>query len=245
MRLTSITVENFRCYKSPITVNIGELTTFVGKNDIGKSTLLEALEIFFNNQLIKCEQADLNIFSGDNKNITIICEFDQLPVTLSVDSGAETTLADEFLLTNEKTLKIKKVYDCSKKAPTADIFIVANHPTAEGVADLLELKEKDLQKIIKDRNLDVALKGNPLMRQAIWQSAGELHLKEVEIPVSKPKEDSKRIWEQGKTLRKINTLWSVARKEDFFSANRRPWSCRQRDCSEICYSKCLQVNDLG
>jgi len=196
MRLTSITVENFRCYKSPITVNIGELTTFVGKNDIGKSTLLEAIEIFFNNQLIKCEQADLNIFSGENKNIIIICEFDQLPTSLSVDSGAETNLKDEFLLTNANTLKIKKVYDCSKKAPTADIFIVASHPTAEGVSDLLELKEKDLQKIVKDRKLDVGLKGNPLMRQAIWQSTEELNLKEVEIPVSKPKEDSKRIWEQ-------------------------------------------------
>jgi len=30
------------------------------------------------------------------------------------------------------------------------------------------------------------------------------------------------IHQQGKTLRKTNTLWSAAKKEDFFSANRRP-----------------------
>lgn len=34
------------------------------------------------------------------------------------------------------------------------------------------------------------------MRSAIWRNAAELALKEVEIQVTKPKEDSKRIWEQ-------------------------------------------------
>ena len=34
------------------------------------------------------------------------------------------------------------------------------------------------------------------MRKAIWNSFEDLELKEVAIPVSKPKEDSKRIWEQ-------------------------------------------------
>lgn len=34
------------------------------------------------------------------------------------------------------------------------------------------------------------------MRSAIWSNTTDLELKEVEIPVTKPKEDSKRIWEQ-------------------------------------------------
>jgi len=93
-------------------------------------------------------------------------------------------------------LKIKKAFDCGKKTPSCDVFIIAHHPTAAGVNNLLELKEKDLQKIIKDQGIDSALKGNPLMRKAIWDNAQNLELQEIEIPVTKPKEDSKRIWEQ-------------------------------------------------
>jgi len=174
---------------------MADMTTFVGKNDIGKSSILEALEIFFNNDTVKIEQDDANIYSGDN-SVAITCEFSDLPSKLSLDAGAETSLAAEYLLSPTGTLKIQKLFDCSKKTPTAEVFILANHPTAPGVADLLDLKEKELQKLIKDHNLDAALKGNPGMRQALWSAAIDLELKEVAISVTKPKEDSKRIWDQ-------------------------------------------------
>jgi putative ATP-dependent endonuclease of OLD family len=195
MKLIAIELENFRCYKDKVHISIGNLTTFVGKNDIGKSTILEALEIFFNNQSIKCELGDLNVFSN-HSDINITCEFAELPQQLSVDAGAETSLDEEFLLTEQKTLKIKKIWDCSKKAVSSETFIIAYHPSKPGIDNLLELKEKELQGLIKAGNLDVKLKGNPGMRKALWDSAGELELKEILIPVSKSKEDSKRIWEQ-------------------------------------------------
>jgi predicted ATPase len=196
MRLESVSIKNFRCYRDEVTVRLDGMTTFVGKNDIGKSSVLEALEIFFNNETVKIEQGDANIYSGDTR-VSITCEFSDLPATLSLDAGAETTLADEYLLTSTGTLKIQKVYDCKSKTPSVEIFIIAHHPTAEGVAGLLELKEKDLQKIIKDKGLVAQLKGNPGMRKAIWEAEADLKLADdVAIPVSKPKEDSKRIWEQ-------------------------------------------------
>ena len=48
MKIKSITIDNFRGYKDPVTIPFDNLTVFVGKNDIGKSTILEALDIFFN-----------------------------------------------------------------------------------------------------------------------------------------------------------------------------------------------------
>lgn len=195
MKIRSISIKNFRCYGQAVTTTFDDLTTFVGKNDIGKSTILEALEIFFNNETVKIEPGDANIYSEDPE-VVITCEFAELPTSLSLDAGAETSLADEYLLTAEGTLKIKKVYDCSKAKPTADVFIVANHPTAKDVDNLLELKEKELQQIVKAKGLEIALKGNPGMRKAIWSATENLELAEVEIPVTKPKEDSKRIWEQ-------------------------------------------------
>lgn len=195
MKLISIEIYNIRCYRKAVKVEIDDLTTFIGKNDIGKSTVLEALEIFFNNDTIKISQDDANIKNG-NKTVTITCEFSNLPERIVLDSGHETSLSDEYLLTKDSTLKIKKTYDCSKKTPSCDVFILANHPTATGVDNLLELKEKDLQALIKKHNIVSALKGNPLMRKALWDNAETLSLVEVEIPVTKPKEDSKRIWEQ-------------------------------------------------
>lgn len=55
MKLKTITIENFRCYKSPVTIAFDDLTTIVGRNDVGKSTVLEALEIFFNNDVVKID----------------------------------------------------------------------------------------------------------------------------------------------------------------------------------------------
>jgi putative ATP-dependent endonuclease of OLD family len=196
VRLESVAIRNFRCYRDEIRVRVCDLTTFVGKNDIGKSSVLEALEIFFNNESVKIEQNDANIYSGDTQ-VSITCEFSDLPPKLSLDAGADTTLAGEYLLTSDGTLKIRKVFDCKSKTPSCEVFIVARHPTADGVGGLLELKEKDLQKIVKDKGLAAQLKGNPGMRKAIWEAEADLALvDDMQIPVSKPKEDSKRIWEQ-------------------------------------------------
>lgn len=195
MKLVSIEIENLRCYEKLVKVSFDQLTTFIGKNDIGKSSILEALEIFFNNDVVQISPEDANI-NSQSKNIIITCEFSELPESLILDSGHATTLNDEFLLTSDGTLKIKKVFDCSKKKPSTEIFILAGHPTSKGFENLLELKEKDLQARIDKDKIDCPKKGNPLMRKAIWESATDLEIKTVEIPLTKAKEDSKRIWEQ-------------------------------------------------
>lgn len=195
VRLETVSIQNFRCYREEVTITFDDLTTIVGKNDIGKSSILEALEIFFNNELVKIEAEDVNIASDDTK-VTITCEFSDLPPTLSLDAGADTTLAQEYLLSSSGTLKLQKVYDCKGKTPSVEVFALALHPTAAGVSTLLECKEKELQQLVKDKKLEVALKGNPGMRAALWAAEPDLKLAEVAIPLTKGKEDGKRIWEQ-------------------------------------------------
>lgn len=195
MKLKSLKVKNFRAYQAETIIGFDQLTTIIGKNDIGKSTILEALEIFFNNQTVKIDSSDANIRSAI-KTVEITCEFTDYPSELSIDSSSSTNLKDEYLLSTDNTLVIKKSYDCSKKTPSVEIFIIANHPTEKEVSNLLELKEKELQAIIKSKSLDSKLKGNPTMRKAIWESISDLKLQTIEIPVSKPREDAKRIWEQ-------------------------------------------------
>jgi len=46
MKLESVKLKNFRGYGDEILIPINKLTAFIGRNDAGKSTVLEALEIF-------------------------------------------------------------------------------------------------------------------------------------------------------------------------------------------------------
>lgn len=193
MKLKTVTIHNFRCFKEPKTISFDSLTTFIGKNDIGKSTILEALEIFFNNDVVKISQDDLHKGADSNK-VSITCEFFALPEKLVLDSGAETNLDEEYLTINKDILRIKKEYDCSKVKPSEEIFIVANHPTAKGYDNLLGYKEKELQKMVTDMHIDVQLKGNPAMRKAIWRTCPDLQCHEVAISVTKDKGEASRIW---------------------------------------------------
>ena len=105
MKLVRLTLENFRSYKEVTSIDIDDITTIIGKNDIGKSTILEALEIFFNNDVVKIAPDDANIES-DDKKVSIICDFNELPDKLVLDSGAETTLSGEYLEYAQGLLRI-------------------------------------------------------------------------------------------------------------------------------------------
>ena len=61
MKIHKVTLTNFRGYRNPVTIEFNDLTVFVGRNDIGKSTVLEALDLFFNEGkgVIKFDDGDI------------------------------------------------------------------------------------------------------------------------------------------------------------------------------------------
>lgn len=88
MRLKSVKLTNFRGYRNTITIPIDPaMTGIVGRNDYGKSTILEALAIFFEAEGVKVDKSDMNCFSlregGDQFDIA--CVFDDLPDSLVLD----------------------------------------------------------------------------------------------------------------------------------------------------------------
>lgn len=193
MRLIGLTVENFRCYLAPVTVRFGNLTALVGRNDVGKSTLMDALAIFFETASPDKDDA---CKAGDPKQMRITCEFDQLPEQMVVDAEFPTTLSGEYLLTANGTLMIQKTYNGSLGTPKITaIEAFANHPTVEGYSDLLTLKKAELAKRAADLgvNLDgVDKRANALVRTAIWQSCDDLKLETVSVPLDA--EGSKQVW---------------------------------------------------
>jgi len=196
MRLEKLLVKNFRGYKDETILDIANLTALIGKNDAGKSTLLEALEIFFNNKLIVCEREDLSVScTSSERNIEISCIFSGFPPVLTIDSASETALDSEYLLNNEGFLQIKKTFSCTAAKPKAVTSIVCEHPTTNYYDDLLQLKQTDLKARLDLLNIEkngIDLRNNALIRGAIWNHCDELNLQEREINVNDA--ESKKIF---------------------------------------------------
>jgi putative ATP-dependent endonuclease of OLD family len=122
MKLHSLEIKNFRGYDHEI-FTFDDLTALIGKNDVGKSTILEALDIFFNSEnksgYIKPEVSDLNIYSNC-KSFSITCTFNvENDTKIKIDSTNYTNLKDEYLLNEDNKLEIIKTWDCSNKSLTA------------------------------------------------------------------------------------------------------------------------------
>ncbi|WP_301006788.1 MULTISPECIES: AAA family ATPase, partial [Helicobacter] len=105
MKLVKIKIENFRSYDN-VEVELSNLSVIVGQNDVGKSTLLDALNIFFENE--KPLHNDNNIFSQKEEIIiTAFFEADK-QMEIFLDSAesekTQTTLIDEYLLDNNGLL---------------------------------------------------------------------------------------------------------------------------------------------
>lgn len=195
MKLYSLTLKNFRGYREETTVLFDNLTAIVGKNDMGKSSILEALDIFCNSKPVHpLDKSDLNVeaLAAGETDIVITAEFTDYPATLVIDATNQTSLADEYLLTADNRLKVRKVYSNAGKEK---VYIIANHPTREDCADLIILKQKDLRMKVEDLGLDCDKTKNAEMRKAIrnhYAALGDLNLQEVAIESTK--ENVKDIW---------------------------------------------------
>lgn len=214
MKIKTVVLKNFRAYKDETVVEFEDLTTFVGRNDIGKSTVLEALDIFFNDGggVVKLDKSDVNYENaGVDTTISITVEFTELPVNVRIDPQNLTNLVDEYLLTSDGTLKIKKEY---ANAGKPKIYIIANHPTNEHCKDLLLKKIAELKKILDENGIDCDDKTrSAVIRKTIWNHyAEELNCNEIPIDVSK--EDAKNIYEGLETYLPLYSLFRVDRSNN-------------------------------
>ena len=213
MKISKIKIQNFRGYHQETIMDINNLTVFVGKNDVGKSTVLEVLDIFFNEGkgVVKIDKEDINKqgAANGNKDIVISVIFEDLPEKLVIDSTNSTVLADEYLLNNDGKLEVVKRYP---NAAGEKVLIKANHPTNADCANLLLKKQNDLKGIIERTNIPCTDKAkNAVMRKAIWEHySSDLKLQEIEIDVTK--EDAKNIWKKLKEYMPLYSLFQSDRK---------------------------------
>lgn len=194
MKLSAVTLENFRGYNESTRIEIDDLTAFIGKNDAGKSTILEALNIFFNDG--KPESGDVCVH-GTHTTIRIACAFKNLPSEVVLDAAVGTTLAGEHLLNEKEELEIVKEWDTLPKTPKESVFAVALHPINADAADLLTLKNSELKARVRKLGIDdasVNLTINGSMRKAVRDACKPLVFERKQLALDK--EDAKKVWDQ-------------------------------------------------
>lgn len=213
MKIKKVKIKNFRSYKDEVEIEFGSLTAFVGKNDIGKSTVLEALDIFFNEGkgVVKLDKDDINkqsLAEGNTEIFISIC-FEELPNTIIIDSTNETTLQSEYLLNSNHQLEIIKKFPNAGKEK---VFVKAFHPTNTTCKDLLLKKDSELRTIIGTNSIECDDRNkNAVMRTAIWNHFNtNLDLAEIEIDVTKG--DTKSIWEKLQNYLPLYSLFQSDRK---------------------------------
>jgi predicted ATP-dependent endonuclease of OLD family len=213
MRIKSMTLQNFRRYSNAVTIEFENLTAFVGKNDVGKSSILEALDIFFNDgrACVKLDKDDIHkseVGYGNNEISIAVC-FENLPDTVIIDATNETTLESEYLLNEAHQLEVVKKYP---NAGSAKVYIRAYHPTNPNCSDLLLKKDSELRRILSSQSITCADQTrNAVMRKAIWEYySDDLRFATTDIDVTK--NDAKTIWEKLQKYLPLYTLFQADRK---------------------------------
>lgn len=75
MFLREVVLQNFRGYKNQHRIPIDQLTAFIGKNDAGKSSIFDALAVFFDHPLGKIDASDICVHAGVSGELRIGCVF--------------------------------------------------------------------------------------------------------------------------------------------------------------------------
>lgn len=210
MKLVSVNLENFRGYRGNNLINIdSDLTGIIGKNDAGKSTVLEALDIFFENSNI--DKSDKCVHASDDELVSITCTFSDFPESLSLDESSQTTLLNEYLLNQNSLLEIKKTFRIAQKIST-DLSIIANYPSNSGLNNLITLKNTELKALFKTKQLEISKvddqRSNTCLRQFLFKSEN-LSFATKEIPLNK--EDARNIWDSLKLYLPIFALFKSDR----------------------------------
>ncbi|ELY2906041.1 AAA family ATPase [Cronobacter dublinensis] len=193
MKLEKLIIKNFRGYRGEHSIDINSLTALVGRNDVGKTTILDALGLFFEHKLCKYEATDKCVDSLDADDVAIGCIFSGADIPIVLDSTSSTTLKDEHLLNSDGKLEIYRIFVKGKGTGSVQARCLA--PSAKNAKSLLTKKNDDLKNLAETIGVtDADRRSNVSLRQEIYKKIGDLKLKESLVKLNA--EDGKLICEK-------------------------------------------------
>jgi putative ATP-dependent endonuclease of the OLD family len=119
MRLVKAVISNFRGIQGLTEITFNNFNTIVGKNDAGKSTILKALNVFFNE--VPFNKDDINVFADTNVTIELYFKVDDENQIIRYDD--ETIFVLKEILSEDGLLRIKKVWDITRARITSETYI--------------------------------------------------------------------------------------------------------------------------
>jgi predicted ATP-dependent endonuclease of OLD family len=158
MYISRISIKNFRGIKNQ-TLEFTKYNSLIGKNDCGKSTIINAINFFFNDEKASSNK-DFNKYISKNKDITIeveISEYNTLDLKpyliAEKDTGFDEVVQDYVI---DGVLKVKKVWEFSDKAEISckTYLFVNSFKDYDIYGD-----PKSLKKWLTDLKLEVPVEG--------------------------------------------------------------------------------------
>lgn len=197
MRVHSISVRNYGPFDILEEVRLGPLATIVGQNDVGKSTILRALRLFFE-QRPKIEESDVYYGADQNDDVIIEVAFTALPNVIELEDGVATSFQEEMLADANGFLRIRKVFPRGNLTKPSISLIVQDFVNGR-FAGLSILKEKELNERCASFGIEVTRSGrgitNKSKRDALRTKARDdgIQLVERELPLTTRDDLWKRI----------------------------------------------------
>ena len=190
MKLKSLILKNFRSYKDVKILFDKSMNVIIGQNDVVKSTILEALDIFFEGGTIKIDITDFSKNAEDNK-IIIGTEFVvDGEKEILIDTSNKTKLTDEYLLNGDGFLEIVKEFEIkNEKLQKEKVFIKAQYPKEYSNEPLINMKISDLKKKLNEKFNeeeveDIDKRTNAEIRKALYGKASN-EFEEIKIDITK------------------------------------------------------------
>lgn len=130
MRIYDISIKNFRGIKSLQNLKAGDINSFVGKNDAGKSNILKALDAFFNDKFTpNC------VFKGIEDN-------EKTEITIRFEANEPI---NSLALDCEGKIKLKKVFSFSSAGRLVkELFYSCNDINSEQYSNCWGIKEAEI-----------------------------------------------------------------------------------------------------
>lgn len=207
MKLRLLKIKNFRCYREEIAIGFDDLTALIARNDTGKSTILEALDAFFN--LDKLESGDRSTGLSNSVSVEITCVFKDVPRELIIDTDNQISPAYEHLLNQDGDLEICKVYK-GAALKCEEISLYALHPTAENYDDLLSLTITQLRRRANDLDIDLSpvnQTAKSAIRHAVWTHVSDSQLNKQLVSL----DIKSSVWKQLQNILPLYQLFKADR----------------------------------
>jgi predicted ATP-dependent endonuclease of OLD family len=163
MKITEIAIENYRGIKSEQRIPLNKFSSIIGKNDSGKSIVLNAIASFLN---IKDYPVSISDFNDTTAPVVITCTFSSDDISEILETKIKSKIKkadglDEFIadILISGQLSIKKTISSPKKTFDAEQILMMDYVPVD-FAFLYSKSDDELNNILSNHGITVPVQGS-------------------------------------------------------------------------------------